>query len=263
MAHGNTDVAKFSDPTALALLPDGARERVERMRSGAPAATRRERLERKMLEKRTAMMIARTVAIDEVVRAAASPQVVILGAGYDGRAWRMPELENVVVFEVDHPDTQGEKRTRTPGLRQAAREVHFVPVDFSRDDLGDALAAAGHDPSRPTTWIWEGVVMYLERADIEATLSVLARRSAPGSRLTIAYVAPVFLRWLIGLMLRRIGEPFRSIFTAEQMRELLARHGFRAGSDEDIVAIAKRLSPALERDARAIRHLRIVTAEKS
>ena len=115
------------------------------------------------------MMVSRTVAIDEAVRAAASPQVVILGAGLDGRAWRMQELRDVTVFEVDHPDSQRVKRARVSALQQVARDVRFVPVDFTRDRLDDALAAAGHDATRPTTWIWEGVVMYLELADIEAT----------------------------------------------------------------------------------------------
>ena len=136
------------------------------------------------------MMVPRTIAIDEArARRAASPQVVILGAGLDGRAWRMPELRDVTVFEVDHPDSQREKQARAAALPRIAREVRFVPVDFTHDRLDDALAAAGHDPARPTTWIWEGVVMYLERADIEATLRVIQRRSAPGSHLVVLYLA--------------------------------------------------------------------------
>jgi methyltransferase (TIGR00027 family) len=263
MAHGTTPVAKFADPTALRLLPEDVRARVERFRTGAAPTTQRERIEKKFLQKRTSMMVARTVAIDDVVRAAGAPQVVILGAGYDGRAWRMPELRDAVVFEVDHPDTQREKRARTAALDRLAREVQFVPVDFSRDDLELALAAAGHDVARPTTWIWEGVVMYLERADIEATLSIIARRSAAGSHLTIAYISPALLRWIVGLAMRRLGEPFRSVFTRNEMRALLARHDFRVRDDQDISTIASTLSPVLARDARAMKHLRVATAEKA
>jgi methyltransferase (TIGR00027 family) len=263
MAHGTTPVAKFSDPTAMTLLPDDVRARVERFRTGAVPTTQRERIEKKFLQKRTSMMVARTVAIDEVVRGAAAPQVVILGAGYDGRAWRMPELKDTVVFEVDHPDTQREKRARTAALHQLAREVHFVPVDFSRDNLEDALAAAGHDTARPTTWIWEGVVMYLERADIEATLSIIGRRSASGSHLTIAYISPALLRWIAGLAVRRLGEPFLSVFTHREMQALLARYGFRVRDDDDISAIARPLSPALAREVRAMKHLRVATAERA
>ena len=50
-------------------------------------------------------------------------------------------------------------RSRVASLKQAARDVRFVPVDFTRDRLDDALADAGHGKERQTTWIWEGVVM--------------------------------------------------------------------------------------------------------
>ena len=114
------------------------------------------------------------------MRDAGAPQVVILGAGLDGRAWRMPELRDVTVFEVDHPDSQREKAARAAALLRVAREVRFVPVDFTRDRLDEPLAAAGHDPARPTTWIWEGVVMYLTTAESRprSTSSRAARRRA-------------------------------------------------------------------------------------
>ena len=212
------------------------------------------------LDRRAKMMVARTVAIDEAVRAAASPQVVILGAGLDGRAWRMPELRDVTVFEVDHPDSQREKQARAAALQRIAREVRFVPVDFARDRLDDALAAAGHDPARPTTWVWEGVVMYLERADIEATLAVIQRRSAPGSQLVVMYVGRSLLLPLIAFIVRRLGEPLRSLFTPDQMRALLARYGFAVARDEGLPAIAARLSDDLARDTRIMKHMRVATA---
>jgi methyltransferase (TIGR00027 family) len=261
MAHGTTDVEKFSDPTALVLLHDDARRRIELIRAGTQPKTRRERIERKFLEKRASMMVARTVAIDEAIRAASAPQLVILGSGLDGRAFRMPELRDTVVFEVDHPDTQRDKRARLGALTALARDVRFVPVDFTRDDLDTALDAAHHDPAQPTNWIWEGVVMYLTRADVEATLSIVTRRSAAGSRLIVAYISPAPLRWIVGLAVRRLGEPFRSVFTCDAMRGLLEQHGFRVLDDRDVVTIARALSPKLGRDARAMRHLRIVTAE--
>ena len=198
-AHGRTAGVDFQDPTALALLPEEARRRVEDFRAGVAPKDQRARLAHAFLDRRAKMMVARTIAIDEAVRAAASPQLVILGAGLDGRAWRMPELRDVTVFEVDHPDSQREKQARAAALQRIAREVRFVPVDFARDRLDDALAAAGHDPARPTTWVWEGVVMYLERADIEATLAVIQRRSAPGSQLVVMYLGRSLLLPVIAL----------------------------------------------------------------
>jgi methyltransferase (TIGR00027 family) len=260
IAHGAIPGGRFSDPTAFELLPEDARARVERFRSGVAPKSARERWGHVFLEKRSKMMVARTVAIDDAVRAAGSPQVVILGAGLDGRAWRMPELRDVTVFEVDHPDSQRQKRARAAPLAQVAREVRFVPVDFTRDDLDAALAGAGHDPATKTTWIWEGVVMYLTIAEIEATLAVVARRSAPGSTVVVAYHSRAVLLYLVAFVVRRLGEPIRSAFSAEAMRALLAKYGFRVVSDEDLPTIAKGLSDDLARATRPMRHLRIATA---
>jgi methyltransferase (TIGR00027 family) len=261
-AHGRTSVALFSDPTALALLPEHARQRVERFRSGARPKSLRGHLARFFLERRSKMMVARTVAIDNAIRGAASPQVVILGAGLDGRAWRMRELSDVTVFEVDHPDSQRQKRARAAALKPAAREIRFVPIDFAKDRLDDALAAAGHDPGRATAWVWEGVVMYLEQADIEATLHVIEHRSAAKSRLVVAYHSPAFFLRPAGLFLRRIGEPIRSSFTMQKMRALLGRYGFSVTLDEDLPVIAAKLSAELRAATRMMRHLRIATADR-
>jgi methyltransferase (TIGR00027 family) len=263
VAHAATSVAKFSDPTAIELLPTEARARVERLRSGASPHGLRDCYERRHLSGLSNMMVARTVEIDEAVRGAMSAQVVILGAGLDGRAWRMPELRDVVVFEVDHPDSQREKRARVARLTRSAREVRFVPVDFERDRLDDALESAGHDPALATTWIWEGVVMYLALRDIEATLSVVERRSARHSRLIVAYHSPALMLRLVGLAVRRLGEPLRSSFTADSMRALLGKYHFTVVRDEILPAIGARLSDEVGRATKIMKHLRIATADRT
>lgn len=251
----------FSDPTAIALLPDGARARVEAHRKGPPKNLR-ERFRYEFMVGRAAMMAVRTVIVDQAVREASSPQVVILGAGLDGRAWRMPELRNATVFEVDHPNTQRDKRARVGSLTQEAREVKFVPVDFTRDDLADCLTRAGHDPKQPTTWIWEGVVMYLSPPEVEATLRVIEARSAAGSRLVIVYISPGgWIVPIVALAVRRLGEPFRSRYRAPEMRELLARHGFEARIDESLPESAARIAPMIMKAARRVKHLRTVVAD--
>jgi methyltransferase (TIGR00027 family) len=250
----------FSDATAMALLPETARTRAERVRAGGPPSGPRDALVRAFLKRQSKVMIARTVEIDEAVRRAASPQVVILGAGLDGRAWRMTELSKAVVFEVDHPDSQRDKRARVPALRERAREVRFVAVDFARDDLDDALRAAGHDPTVPTTWIWEGVVMYLERRDIEATLAVVQRRSARGSEIAILYHRPAFVLRLVRPVMRWVGEPFRSAFRPGTMHAMLAQYGFDVQGDRSIAEIGRALSPEMGKATSVASHLRIVRA---
>jgi methyltransferase (TIGR00027 family) len=261
-AHGTTDVRRFWDPTAFELLPQAARERVQRYRTGPRPRGLREGFEHGALQQRANMMVARTVAIDDAIREAAAPQLVILGAGLDGRAWRMHELRDAVVFEVDHPASQRDKREGVARLAQVAREVRFAAVDFERDDLDAALAAAGHDPARRTTWVWEGVVMYLERADIERTLEAIARRSAPGSRLVVVYHSPALVLKLVAWIVRRLGEPLRSVFRPREMQELLAKHGFLVCRDEDLRTTAAALSPTVLRGTRFVRHMRTVTADR-
>jgi methyltransferase (TIGR00027 family) len=255
-------IEHFRDPTALVLLPEDARARVAKIREGRPPASIGERLRRFELQQLALVMAARTLEIDGAVRASGHPQVVILGAGLDGRAWRMPELRESVVFEVDHPDSQRDKRARSATLDRQAREVRFVPVDFEKDDLDEALEGAGHDPQKPTTWIWEGVVMYLAARDIEATLAVIARRSAATSRLIIVYHSPALLLRVIGLGLKRLGEPLRSAHTAEEMRALLVKYGFRVARDEALPAIGAVLGDSIARSTKRMKHMRVVTADQ-
>jgi methyltransferase (TIGR00027 family) len=146
----------------------------------------------------------------------------------------------------------------------------FVPVDLARDGLDHALAAAGHDPGEPTTWLWEGVIPYLTRHDVDATVAALAARSAAGTVLAVNYQSPSWIatlgRRVTGLAARLskapdplAGEPWRSLWTPERMRELLARHGFAVRSDEDLLTVAARIgSPTTNR--RSIGNGRVAVA---
>jgi methyltransferase (TIGR00027 family) len=242
-AHGRTPVARFSDPVALWLLPADARAHVDAARAGAPPRGVRGRVLRRVIRGQVPSLVARTVAIDEAIRAGApGAQIVILGAGFDTRAWRMLELSDSVVFEVDHPDTQKAKRERSATLPVAARAVRFVPFDFRRDALERALANAGHDASRPTTWVWEGVIMYLEPAAVAATFAVVQRRSAVESRVLVHYNQPTWCRRATGLLAALLREPFRSQYRPEEMADLLARHGFQVDGDSDAGAWARAYS---------------------
>jgi methyltransferase (TIGR00027 family) len=239
-AHERSAVPRFSDPVALLLLPADARAHVEADRAGVPPHGVRGRLIRTVINGQVPIMVARTVAIDDAIRAGPpGAQIVILGAGLDGRAWRMNELSDSIVFEVDHPDTQKVKHERIATIPLAAKEVRFVPFDFTGDALDRALANAGHDPLRPTTWVWEGVVMYLEPPAVAATLAVVQLRSAPKSRVFIHYNKPKWSTRFTGLVAAFLREPFRSRYHPEEMAALLARHGFQVDCDTDAAAWAR------------------------
>jgi methyltransferase (TIGR00027 family) len=108
----------------------------------------------------------------------AMAQFVILGAGFDTRAYRLPAGAGVRVFEVDSPRTQRVKRETLAKAGIDAGGVTFVPADFERQDWLACLVSAGFDPARPTLFLWEGVTMYLERATVEDTLRKIASTAA-------------------------------------------------------------------------------------
>jgi len=262
MAHGWLAPGRFEDPTALSLLSDEARREVRDARREQTAASLGAKLRQQYLKTQAMVMAARTVAIDDAIRAGRAEQLVILGAGLDGRAWRMPELRDVSVFEVDHPDSQREKRERVRQLSAVSIDIRFVPVDFEHDALDRALLAAGHDETRSTTWVWEGVVMYLSQRDIEATLAVIERRSARRSQLIIVYHAPALILGLVGWALKRVGEPLRSAFRPARLRALLQRYGFDVSADRDLVSIGAELSPQIAAGVRHVKHMRVAIAER-
>jgi len=213
VAHAAQLVPQFNDPTAMLLLPEEGRQRVEGFFSHDTPKGFRAAFRHQHLDRLAKLMVARTVAIDEFVRRGPVEQIVILGAGLDGRAWRMPELSESIVFEVDHPDSQRDKRARFGALTQTAREVRFVSVDFVRQKLDVALSAAGHDPQQPTAWIWEGVVMYLTPPQIDAlTLSEIAVLLSDGKPEVMAFedIDAERRRWA-------------SLSAAERMDEVLAK----------------------------------------
>lgn len=189
----------------------------------------------------------RTAAIDRAVRegvGAGIEQIVVLGAGLDARAWRMRELACTDVFEVDHPSTQQYKRTRVERMRPVARSVRFVSVDFERQRLGRELEQAGHDPSRATFWIWEGVTPYLRRTPVIATLGEIAARSAEASRIAVTYVLPELpvrgtARRVVELGFEVLGEPVIGGIPSGEMASLLEGASFRLLSDTDSASWAR------------------------
>jgi methyltransferase (TIGR00027 family) len=228
---GLSHVPDFRDPTARVFLSKKGKRSLAKTERTAREGKRGIGLE--MARAMADMMALRTAAIDAAVRdaiAGGATQVVILGAGYDGRAWRMPELAGVKVFEVDHPATQGDKRAHLSELPPAAGLVTFVSIDFERESLGPVLARAGHDAASPTCWIWEGVVMYLTRDAMRATAAAIAGRSAPGSTLIVNYHT-VHRRLVARLMFRLIGEPQISAWTPEEMAADLGSVGFVVRDD--------------------------------
>ena len=253
---GLSHVADFSDPTARAFLSERGQRSFDRIQGAAPKGNRLA-VARSMAD----MAALRTAAIDRAVRdaiAGGATQLVILGAGYDGRAWRLPELAGVNVFEVDRAVTQRDKRARIAKLPAAVGLVNFVAIDFEHESLATVLDRAGHDSSSPTCWIWEGVTMYLTREAMHSTLADIARRSARGSTLIVNYHTGrrgVFAR----LMFRLIGEPQISAWTREEMAADLGAVGFAVHEDSGMTDWNERFAQRKANVERAA-YMRLATA---
>ncbi len=165
-------------------------------------------------------VVGRTCFIDSALRRALGDgvdQVVILGAGYDCRAYRIPELAGSRVFEVDHPITQARKRRILERLLTSVpSSVAFVPTDFDRQSLEAAMADKGLVRGQRNFFIWEGVTEYLRPESVDSTLRYVAEVSRPGSRIAFTYVDFGVIRGTKSFagakqlmrMARMFGEPF-------------------------------------------------------
>jgi len=182
-------------------------------------------------------VVARTRLIDDLIAAALNhgiEQVVILGAGFDSRAYRLSRLATIDIFEVDHPDTQAAKQDALKRvLASTPKHVRFVPVDFKRNDLASAMKGAGHCESKRTLVLWEGVTNYLTADAVDSTLRWCSNASA-GSRLVFTYVHRDILTRpsaFVGSQnlfasLGRAGERFTFGMEPRQVPEYLVRRGF-------------------------------------
>jgi methyltransferase (TIGR00027 family) len=141
-----------------------------------------------------AHFLVRTRFIDENLEKAVNAgavQVVILGAGFDSRAYRFRQLlSKVKVFELDFGPTQEYKKRRVlAALGPPPSNLVYVPIDFTRDSLMVVLRQAGYQPQRKTFFIWEGVTMYLPEEAVRITLQFVARNSAPGSSIVFDHLS--------------------------------------------------------------------------
>jgi methyltransferase (TIGR00027 family) len=162
-----------------------------------------------------------------------SRQVVVLGAGYDTRAARLPHA-GVRFFEVDHPATQAAKRQALARLAgYPVDAATYVACNFEREDPIERLAASGFRTGEPALVIWEGVVPYLTEAAVRATATRLAAGLDPRSLVAFDFVgkklasglslaaADLQTRSYVG----ELGEPIR--YGSDDVLPLLSECGFR------------------------------------
>ena len=183
----------------------------------------------------------RTRYIDDVLSEALRSgveQVVILGAGFDSRAYRIRGIERARVFEVDHPLTQAEKKDAVARrLGALPPHVTLVPIDFNTHTLDTVMPGAGYRTEVKTLFICEGVTHYLSAPAVDTLFRFVSRSAAAGSQMVFTYIHRGILAGSATFAgadktlatVQRSGEPYTFGFDPAELRQYLA--------DRDLILI--------------------------
>ena len=192
-------------------------------------------------------LISRTRFIDDLIEkstAIEAEQYVILGAGYDLRAHRLKLPPTLKIFEVDQPEVQLKKRSKLPKNIQNSENVTYVSVDFNHQSLKKQLLDAGFDQSKATVFTLEGVSQYITKDAIISTIEELAELSQKTSAtFFISYVDKLLNEnpmacfgkgyanaekkaETIMRLAAKVGEPWISFYSAEEIEAMLSQNGF-------------------------------------
>lgn len=178
----------INDPFADALVKAVGLEYCNRMADGDlafgddPLFTRQRMCEQ---------IAVRTRFFDDLFTGAAAAgirQAVILASGLDTRAYRLPWPPDAVVFEIDQPQVIEFKSSVLANQGAAAAAEHRTVAIDLRDDWSTALRDSGFDPTRPTAWIAEGLLIYLPPDAQDRLFDNITALSAPGSRLATEHM---------------------------------------------------------------------------
>ncbi len=205
--------------------PEEAKARVQAMENHLPGLS--------------SSIIARVRYFDDTVSESIEEglqQLVILGAGYDTRAYRIRGLDNMVkVFEVDHPHTQNFKKEKIIEIFGSLPDhVTYVPIDFETQKLNQMLFEKGYDESLKTLFIMEGLIMYIPLEAVDETLKFIVNKSGKGSQIIFDYYPESVVDGTTALavgqnirnFLLQLGEPLQFGIKEGTIGNFLSSYGF-------------------------------------
>ena len=184
----------------------------------------------------TRYLRGRTAFFDRVVVNALArdvTQVVSVGAGYDGRAWRYAR-EGTQWWEVDQAETQADKRGRLARLGVDGGNVTFVAHDLRHDGLSAKLVGAGLQPDGPCLFLCEGIAIYIDASSLESALTELRTLATVGTRLALSFGTTPSSpqhgshRARLQSAVAAWGEPAKNSITGEGADPLLAASRWRS-----------------------------------
>lgn len=164
-------------------------------------------------------------------------QILLLGAGYDTRFFRLPSVKenSVATFEVDLSQTINEKRRYLiERLGKIPQGLSLIPLDFNQDNLS-CVSQYGFDKTIPTAYIWQGVSYYLPKETISNVLDFIKAQMAPGSIFVFDCCSPLMTfknNQVLGIasnidQLSAIGEPYVFGVYSDEMQVWLTEKGFQ------------------------------------
>ncbi|ART72765.1 SAM-dependent methyltransferase [Mycobacterium dioxanotrophicus] len=181
-------------------------------------------------DKTTLQIVVRTRFWDEALLrvVAAVDQVVILAAGMDARAYRLPWPDGTTVYELDQPAVIAAKAEALAGEQPRCRRV-AIGIDLA-EDWPAALQAAGFDPQHPAVWLIEGLLQYLDESAVRTLFETIDTVSAPESVLLYDVVGKTLLD---NVMLTAVREHMARnsapwLFGTDEPGELSGRLGWSA-----------------------------------
>ena len=164
----------------------------------------------------TEYIMARTVFFDDLFVKALNnqiPQIVLLGAGYDSRAYRFARLnQGTIIFELDALPTQNRKiKSLKTAHIDIPREIRFIPINFLTESLGNVLEKSGYVKQERTLFLWEGVSYYLNLESVKETLDLVGH-SQRDSVIALDYTVPIS------------EESVHNLYGAREFRESMKKH---------------------------------------
>lgn len=217
--------------------------------------------------------IARTRFIDDRLSRALREgfrQVIILGAGFDSRSYRMEDLRSVRVIEIDHPATSRLKRSILErSLGRMPSNVQFLEIDFNNQSLEVGIRDIQFEIALPTIVLWEGVTNYLTGEGVDATFRSL-RSIARRCRVIFTYVDKAVLDPNASFegatnaksRIESVGENWTFGFDPVELPKYTAQHGFRLVEDVGSQEYRMLYMPPRKRNLRGYVWYRIAVAER-
>jgi methyltransferase (TIGR00027 family) len=236
------DKRLFNDPFAYKLLPLGWRVSLRLLYLPGLRSLVVSLRERRMPGS-LGGILCRTRYIDDVLKRSLEDgidQLVILGAGFDSRAYRIAGMDQVQVFEVDLPGTRKLKQSRVEKALGAVPEnVTFIGMNFDQQNLDDILRAAGFQRGKRTLFIWEGVTQYITAEAVNNTLEFVSGVSGVGSAIVFTYVRRGLIdgtegpEWFGPFLsfARKVGSPLIFGLDQGELEQYLSDRGLRLLDD--------------------------------